>query len=146
QEKLAQLRENCNWFRGELQRLGLEVLGDEDSPVMPIMIYHPGKIAAFSRECLKRHVAVVVVGFPATPVLLGRARICISAAHTRADLEYALKVLDEVADLVGLKYIPPLPPLEASPHSSPTNGPISPGMPDGHAKVHGGVLAHGKVE
>lgn len=109
--KLHQLRLNCNWFRSELQRMGLEVLGDEDSPVMPIMIYHPGKIAAFSRECLKRQVAVVVVGFPATPLLLGRARICISAAHSKADLQYALKVLEEVADLVGLKYLPPLTPL-----------------------------------
>ncbi len=38
-------------------------------------------------------VAVVSVGFPATPVFLGRARICISAAHTKEDLNQALKVL-----------------------------------------------------
>ena len=30
------------------------------------------KIAAFSREMLKRGVAVVVVGFPAAPLLLAR--------------------------------------------------------------------------
>eukprot|EP00475_Leptophrys_vorax_P034717 TRINITY_DN56422_c0_g1_i1.p1 TRINITY_DN56422_c0_g1~~TRINITY_DN56422_c0_g1_i1.p1 ORF type:complete len:504 (+),score=29.29 TRINITY_DN56422_c0_g1_i1:155-1666(+) len=126
--KLNQLHDNCNWFRSELQRMGLEVLGDEDSPVMPIMIYHPGKIAAFARECLKRKLAVVVVGFPATPLLLGRARICISASHSRADLEYGLKALDEVADLVGLKYLPPLPPLQGDtpPSTSPTNGRLSP--------------------
>jgi hypothetical protein len=39
-------------------------------------------------------VAVVSVGFPATPVFLGRARICISAAHTKEDLNQALKVLN----------------------------------------------------
>jgi hypothetical protein len=42
-------------------------------------------------QCVQ--VAVVSVGFPATPVFLGRARICISAAHTREDLNQALKVL-----------------------------------------------------
>jgi len=31
------------------------------------------------------------VGFPATPLMTARARICISAAHTRADLEHALQ-------------------------------------------------------
>lgn len=36
--------------------------------------------------------AVVVVGFPATPLLLARARICISASHTREDLVRALEV------------------------------------------------------
>ena len=56
-QKLAQLRKNCNWFRGELRELGFEVLGDDDSPVMPIMLYNPAKIAAFSRECLKRNVS-----------------------------------------------------------------------------------------
>eukprot|EP00271_Cylindrocystis_brebissonii_P018252 TRINITY_DN5091_c0_g1_i1.p1 TRINITY_DN5091_c0_g1~~TRINITY_DN5091_c0_g1_i1.p1 ORF type:complete len:500 (+),score=76.51 TRINITY_DN5091_c0_g1_i1:646-2145(+) len=107
-KKLAQLRDNCNWFRSELRKIGCEVLGDEDSPVMPIMLYNPAKIAAFSRECFKRNVAVVVVGFPATPLLLSRARICISAAHSRADLLYALQVISEVSDLVKLKYMPPL--------------------------------------
>jgi hypothetical protein len=32
------------------------------------------------------------VAFPATPLLLARARICISASHTREDLLKALDV------------------------------------------------------
>ncbi|RZC93506.1 hypothetical protein C5167_007315 [Papaver somniferum] len=85
--------------------MGFEVLGDFDSPVMPIMLYNPSKIPAFSRECLKRNVAVVIVAFPATPLLLARARICISASHTREDLLKALEVISEVGDLVGVKYL-----------------------------------------
>lgn len=54
--KIAAVRENSNFFREELRRMGCEVLGDEDSPVMPIMLYLPSKIAAFSRECFKRNV------------------------------------------------------------------------------------------
>jgi hypothetical protein len=37
-------------------------------------------------------VAVVTVSFPATPLLLARARICISASHTKEDLVKALEV------------------------------------------------------
>ena len=37
-------------------------------------------------------VAVVTVAFPATPLLLARARICLSASHSREDLVKALQV------------------------------------------------------
>ncbi|CAL9117920.1 unnamed protein product [Musa textilis] len=109
-QKLARIRENSNFFRSELQKMGFEVLGDSDSPVMPIMLYNPAKIPAFSRECLRQNVAVVTVAFPATPLLLARARICISAAHSREDLIKGLEVISKVGDLAGIKYFPVEPP------------------------------------
>lgn len=48
--------------------------------------------------------AVVVVGFPAAPLLESRARVCISAAHTKEDLEDAIAKIDEVCELLFLKY------------------------------------------
>lgn len=42
---------------------------------------------AFGREMLKRNIAVVVVGFPATPLIESRTRFCLSAAHTREMLD-----------------------------------------------------------
>lgn len=103
-EKLTALRDNSNYFRMRLTDMGLHVLGNYDSPIMPVMLYNPTKIAAFSRECLKRGLAVVVVGFPAVPILMSRARFCISAGHTREELDRALKELDEIADLLKLRY------------------------------------------
>lgn len=41
---------------------------------------------------LQRHIAMVVVGFPATALLMSRCRVCISASHSREDLDYALEV------------------------------------------------------
>eukprot|EP00565_Helicotheca_tamesis_P006583 CAMPEP_0185736318 /NCGR_PEP_ID=MMETSP1171-20130828/27513_1 /TAXON_ID=374046 /ORGANISM="Helicotheca tamensis, Strain CCMP826" /LENGTH=631 /DNA_ID=CAMNT_0028406881 /DNA_START=197 /DNA_END=2092 /DNA_ORIENTATION=- len=102
--KLASLRDNSNYFRMRLVDMGLHVLGNYDSPIMPVMLYNPTKIAAFSRECFKRGLAVVVVGFPAVPILMSRARFCISAGHTREDMDKALKEIEEVADLLKLKY------------------------------------------
>ena len=59
---------------------------------------------AFSRMLLERKIATVVVGFPATPLLLCRARICLSADHTREMLDEALLAFNELGDLLGLKY------------------------------------------
>lgn len=36
------------------------------------------------------------VGFPATPLLTARMRVCISASHTHADLDYALEVFRDL--------------------------------------------------
>ena len=103
-KKIAALRDNSNYFRMRLTDMGLHVLGNYDSPIIPVMLYNPTKIAAFSRECLKRGLAVVVVGFPAVPIVASRARFCISAGHTREDLDRALDEIDEIADILKLRY------------------------------------------
>lgn len=103
-KKLKAIRDNSNFFRKGLLDMGLECYGDWDSPIIPVMLYNPAKIAAFSRECWKRKLAVVVVGFPATPLVLSRARFCISAGHDMDDLKDALVKIEEVADLLKLRY------------------------------------------
>jgi len=103
-QKLQAVRDNSNYFRMRLKEMGLHVLGNYDSPIIPVMLYNPTKIAAFSRECMKRGLAVVVVGFPAVPILLSRARFCISAGHTREELDRALEEIDEVVDILKLRY------------------------------------------
>lgn len=103
-EKLRSLRENANYFRRKLREMGCHVLGDEDSPIVPVMLYNAAKIPAFSRECFEKGLAVVVVGFPATQLLLSRTRFCISASHTRKDLDWALERIEVVAHELGIKY------------------------------------------
>ena len=103
-EKLRLVKENSDYFRAKLKEMGCEVFGDEGSPVVPLMLYHPAKIAAFSRECLEQGLAVVVVGFPATPLVLSRARFCISAGHTRKDLDVAIEKIRKIATRMKLRY------------------------------------------
>ncbi|GKY91907.1 hypothetical protein MPSEU_000162300 [Mayamaea pseudoterrestris] len=107
-QKLQALRDNSNYFRLRLERMGLQVLGQYDSPVIPVMLYHMTKIASFSRECFKRGIAVVVVGAPAVPVLECRARFCMSAAHKRKDLDWALDQLEEIVDICRIRHGPRL--------------------------------------
>uniref|UniRef100_A0ACB8G585 Serine palmitoyltransferase 2 n=1 Tax=Sphaerodactylus townsendi TaxID=933632 RepID=A0ACB8G585_9SAUR len=103
-QRIQQLSANTKYFRKQLKNMGFIIYGNEDSPVIPLMLYMPAKIAAFGREMLKRNVAVVVVGFPATPIIESRARFCLSAAHTREMLDTALKEIDEIGDLLQIKY------------------------------------------
>uniref|UniRef100_A0A674MDA4 serine C-palmitoyltransferase n=1 Tax=Takifugu rubripes TaxID=31033 RepID=A0A674MDA4_TAKRU len=104
QERIRQLAENTVYFRKRLREMGFTVYGNQDSPVIPMMLYMPSKIGAFGREMLKRNIGVVVVGFPATPIIESRVRFCISAAHTKHLLDKALSVISEVGDLLQLKY------------------------------------------
>ena len=87
-----------------LKSKGFRVLGAPGSPVVPMMCYHPIKFPTFSRFLLDRGVATVVVAFPATPLTLGRARFCVSASHTKEDLDFALDQIDEIGELCLLKY------------------------------------------
>jgi len=103
-KKLEQIKINSNYFRRGLIEMGCQVLGDNDSPVIPLMLFSPSKISLFSRECYKRGLAVVVVGFPAVPLLQSRARFCISAGHTREQLDDALAKLTEITKLLSLRY------------------------------------------
>lgn len=104
QQRLQALRENSNYFRRGLEQLGLLTIGSYDSPVVPVLVYSYSKILEFARECWARNLAVVTVGFPVTPLLLGRARFCISAAHTKEDLDDALSKLHEVAQITRTRF------------------------------------------
>lgn len=103
--KLRSLRANSNFFRRALKARGFHVLGDEDSPVVPIMCYYAAKIPALSRLCLERNLAVVLVGFPATALCLSRMRICISAGHTLEELKLAVDIIDEIGERCMIKYV-----------------------------------------
>lgn len=105
-KQIAQnLHENTIYFREKLNELGYVVFGDKCSPVVPLMIFNPGKIAAFSRMCLERKLAVVVVGYPATPVISSRVRFCLSAAHTRHDIDGIIRIVDYVGKTLMLNII-----------------------------------------
>uniref|UniRef100_A0A8C6VYZ1 serine C-palmitoyltransferase n=1 Tax=Nothobranchius furzeri TaxID=105023 RepID=A0A8C6VYZ1_NOTFU len=86
-DRVRQLEENTVYFRKKLREMGFIIYGNNDSPVVPMMLYMPAKIGAFGREMLKRNIGVVVVGFPATPIIESRARFCISAAHSKDMLD-----------------------------------------------------------
>jgi serine palmitoyltransferase len=104
EERLRRLAFNSRYLRIGLKRLGFIVYGQDDSPIIPLLLYNPAKMPAFSHEMLRRKIAVVVVGYPATPLVSSRARFCVSAAHTKDDLDRMLTACDEIGDVLQLKF------------------------------------------
>jgi serine palmitoyltransferase len=104
EERLQRIAFNSRYLRLGLKRLGLIVYGHDDSPIIPVMLYHPAKLPAFSHEMLRRNISVVVVGYPATPLISSRARFCVSAAHNKEDLDRLLAACDEVGDVLQIKF------------------------------------------
>ncbi|XP_063699304.1 serine palmitoyltransferase 2 [Culicoides brevitarsis] len=102
--RIDQLARNTNYFRRRLAQIGVITYGHQDSPVVPMLVYLFSKIGAVVRTLATKEIAVVGVGFPATPIMEGRIRFCLSAAHTKEQLDYALDVIDDIGDTLGLKY------------------------------------------
>ncbi|CAF4907985.1 unnamed protein product [Rotaria sp. Silwood1] len=103
-KRICQLADNTRYFRQKLVNMGFIVYGNNNSPVVPMLLYLPAQVTCFNREMLRRGIAVVTVGFPATKLLEARVRFCISAAHTRQMLDTALSAIDEVGTDISLRY------------------------------------------
>lgn len=103
-KRVATLARNTRYFRRRLAKIGVITYGNEDSPVVPILVYFYSKIVAVVRHLLAHKIATVGVGYPATPLMEGRIRICLSAAHTKEQLDYALDVIEKMSDELGLRY------------------------------------------
>ncbi|KAF7997601.1 hypothetical protein HCN44_006172 [Aphidius gifuensis] len=102
--RIKQLSRNTRYFRRRLEQIGVIIYGNEDSPVIPMLGYLYSKLTSTVRTLLTRRIATVGVAFPGTQMGLGRIRFCLSAAHTKEQLDYVLQNIEEVADLIGLRY------------------------------------------
>ncbi|RDL39633.1 Serine palmitoyltransferas-like protein 2 [Venustampulla echinocandica] len=104
EERLQRIAFNSRYLRLGLKRLGFIVYGHDDSPIIPLVLYNPAKMPAFSHEMLRRKIAVVIVGYPATPLISSRARFCVSAAHNKDDMDRVLAACDEIGNVLQLKF------------------------------------------
>lgn len=102
QERLQRIAFNSRYLRLGLKKLGFIVYGADDSPVIPLLIFLPAKMAELSKVLYDRKIAIVVVSYPATPLDTARARLCVSSALTKEDLDYVLTQINEVAEFLKL--------------------------------------------
>jgi len=103
-ERLRRLAFNSRYLSTGLRKLGFIVYGHRDSPIVPLLMFSPGKMGPFSRLMLQKfNIVVVVVAYPATPLVSSRVRFCVSAAHTKEDIDRVLIACDVVGDMLDLK-------------------------------------------
>ena len=104
--RMRRLAFNSRYLHAGLKKLGFITYGHPFSPIVPLLIYNPGKLAAFARMMRTRPtpIVVVVVAYPATSFITSRVRFCVSAAHTKDDIDTILLACDELGDILDLKH------------------------------------------
>jgi 8-amino-7-oxononanoate synthase len=91
-ELRAQLWENADYFHAQLRSLGLDT-GESTTYVMPIVIADRERMYRLGHELRRRGLWVAPVDYPAVPQSRICFRACVTAMHTRADLDEALNIL-----------------------------------------------------
>ncbi|OGI84636.1 glycine C-acetyltransferase [Candidatus Nomurabacteria bacterium RIFCSPHIGHO2_12_FULL_42_19] len=100
-ELLIKVKENSEYFRNGAKKLGFEVL-DGIHPIVPVMLGDAAKTQEMSKKLLANGLFVVGLWFPVVPEGTARLRFQISAAHTREQIDQALKILSEVGREMGV--------------------------------------------
>ena len=88
------LEENTKYFRAALTERGLTIKPGVH-PIVPIMIGDAAKSQKFAALMLEKGVYVIGFFYPVVPHGTARVRVQVSAAHSREDLEFAVKAFAE---------------------------------------------------
>ena len=91
------LEENTKYFRTALTERGLTIKPGTH-PIVPIMIGDAAKSQKFAARMLDKGVYVIGFFYPVVPHGTARVRTQVSAAHSREDLEFAVKAFAETND------------------------------------------------
>jgi 7-keto-8-aminopelargonate synthetase-like enzyme len=93
-ELRTQLWENAEYFHAQLRGLGIDT-GRSTTYIMPIVIGDRGRMYQLGHELRARGLWVAPVDYPAVPLNRVCFRACVTAKHTRADLDEALNILED---------------------------------------------------
>jgi glycine C-acetyltransferase len=88
------LEENTKFFRAALTERGLTIKPGTH-PIVPIMIGEAALSQKFAARMLEKGVYVIGFFYPVVPHGTARVRTQVSAAHSRADLEFAVNAFAE---------------------------------------------------
>jgi glycine C-acetyltransferase len=91
-ELRTQLWENADYFHAQLRGLGIDT-GASTTYIMPIVIGDRERMYRLGHELRARGLWVAPVDYPAVPQKGICFRACVTAKHTRADLDEALNIL-----------------------------------------------------
>jgi len=91
------LAENTQWFRAALTEAGYQIVPGIH-PIIPLMLGDAPLAVRMAERLVDLGIYVVAFSYPVVPQGKARIRIQLSAAHTRADLAFALKAFLQVKE------------------------------------------------
>ena len=94
------LRDNTTFFRKQMTEAGFDILPG-DHPIVPVMVGDAATAGRMAQTMLERGVYVVAFSYPVVPQGKARLRTQVSAAHSKEDLERAVKAFVETREAMG---------------------------------------------
>ncbi|MEO7455822.1 MAG: glycine C-acetyltransferase [Gemmatimonadaceae bacterium] len=94
-ERVQTLRDNARYFREQIIEAGFKPLAGE-TPIIPIIVGETATAIQMSDMLLAEGVFVTGFGFPVVPQGQARVRCQVSAAHTKDDLDMAVRAFISV--------------------------------------------------
>lgn len=95
------LEENTTYFRQEIKKIGLTII-DSEHPIVPIMLGDAVLSQKMAEKLLEKGVYAVGFYYPVVPKGKARIRTQLSAAHSKEDLDFAIKAFKEVKEELGI--------------------------------------------
>jgi glycine C-acetyltransferase len=95
------LEDNTKFFRDGIAKAGLNIKPGVH-PIVPIMIGDAALSQKMAARLLEKGIYVTGFFYPVVPKGTARIRVQISAAHSKADLEFAIQKFKEVKEEFGL--------------------------------------------
>jgi glycine C-acetyltransferase len=92
---------NTNYFKEGLRKAGIDFI-DGDSAIVPVMLYDAKLAQVMADELLKKGIYVIGFFFPVVPRDRARIRVQLSAAHTKEQLDKAIKAFIEVGKMLNI--------------------------------------------
>lgn len=89
------LWDNAAYFRGALQAMGIDT-GTSTSYVVPIIVGDRPLLYELGHELREHGLFVTPVDYPTVPLDQARFRASVTALHSRADLDEALQILEDI--------------------------------------------------
>ena len=96
------LEEITAYYRKKLVDNGFDIIPGTH-PCVPVMLYDERTAAEFAKRMMAKGIYVVAFSYPVVPKGKARIRTQLSAAHTKEDLDFAVKCFIEVREEMGLK-------------------------------------------
>jgi glycine C-acetyltransferase len=95
------LEQNTRFFRERMQAAGF-ALAEGVHPIVPIMLGDAAIAQKMAARMLDKGIYVIAFSYPVVPRGAARIRTQVSAAHTREDLEEAVRAFAEVKADMGV--------------------------------------------
>ncbi len=95
------LEDNTKYFREKISAAGFEIK-EGVHPIVPIMLGDAVLAQNMASKLLEKGVYVIGFFYPVVPKGTARIRVQISAAHTKEDLDFAVKAFTEVKKELGV--------------------------------------------